>query len=97
MAQETSRGTRWALVALVFLHGGFVGGMIPLLNRELGETAPYAFSLYFAGMLLGQLLLWRIAALASPGWALGAYELFFAAAIVWMATHPSPMGITTGR
>jgi MFS family permease len=88
---------RYVLMALVFLHGAFASGMIPVLNQQMGDRAPYAFSLYFAGMVLGQLAIWRWPRLSKPWAALPVYEIAFAGALVYMAAMKSDAGFLTGR
>jgi predicted MFS family arabinose efflux permease len=88
---------KWVLLSLVFLHGAFASGMIPVMNVGLGTEAPVAFALYFAGMVVGQLGIWRVGALAKPGHGLAAYELLFAGALFYMAALFSPIGFLSGR
>lgn len=89
--------TRALFMALVFLHGAFAAGMVPVLNRHLGASAPHAFALYFGGMVAAQAALWRVAALSRPRAALPLYELFFAAAITSMAVVMTREGFLAGR
>lgn len=89
--------TRALLLALVFLHGAFAAGMVPVLNHHLGPLAPRAFALYFGGMVAAQGALWLVAALSRPRAALGLYELLFAGAIVTMAVTLTPGGFLAGR
>ncbi len=88
---------RYVLMALVFLHGAFASGMIPVLNEQMGDQAPYAFALYFFGMVLGQLSIWRWPRLSKPWAALPVYELAFAVALAYMAALMSDVGFLTGR
>lgn len=88
---------KWVLLSLVFLHGAFASGMIPVMNVALGTDAPVAFTLYFAGMVVGQVAVWRVGALAKPGHALAGYELLFAGALFYMAALFTPVGFLSGR
>lgn len=88
---------RLVLLALVFLHGAFAAGMVPVLNQQLGATAPRAFALYFAAMVAGQGAMWLVAALSRPRAALALYELLFAGAILGMALVMTALGFLVGR
>lgn len=46
-------------LVLNFLHGIFASGFIPILNKELGSDSALPFALYFLGILLGQLAIYR--------------------------------------
>lgn len=88
---------RALLLGLVFLHGAFAAGMIPVLNRHLAERAPVAFALYFTAMVAGQWAIWRFGALSRARWALSAWEGQFAAALLLMAAFPTASGLMVGR
>lgn len=88
---------RVLLLGLVFLHGAFAAGMVPVLNRQLGDWAPPAFALYYGGMVAGQLAICWIAALTRSRRALGWFELLFAGALLYMGLTLSKLGFVSGR
>lgn len=88
---------RVLLLGLVFLHGAFAAGMVPVLNRQLEHLAPPAFALYYGGMVAGQLAIYWIAALTRSRRALGWFEFFFAGALLYMGLTLTNFGFVSGR
>lgn len=88
---------RLLLLGLVFLHGAFAAGMVPVLNRELGDWAPPAFALYYGGMVAGQLAICWIAALTRSRRSLGWFEFLFAGALLYMGLTLTKLGFVSGR
>lgn len=89
--------SRIAFLALVFFHGAFAGGMVPVLNAHLGERAPWAFALYFTGMVVGQFAVFRLGRLSSHRYCLAHWELVFATGLTIMALFPTTLGFLLGR
>jgi MFS family permease len=88
---------RALLMVLVFLHGAFAAGMVPVLNKHLGETAPWAFAGYFGAMLAAQGAIYAFPRLTRHPKALGFYELLFAGALIYMALTMTHWGFLSGR
>ncbi|MBL4849691.1 MAG: MFS transporter [Planctomycetes bacterium] len=88
---------RALLLGLVFLHGAFAAGMIPVLNRQLEDWAPPAFALYYAGMVAGQLAICFFARLTRSRRSLGLFELLFAGALLYMGLTLTRWGFVSGR
>ncbi|MGV3524079.1 MAG: MFS transporter [Candidatus Sericytochromatia bacterium] len=84
------------LLGLSFLHGVFASGLIPILNRQLGTEASWAFAAYFLAQLAGQVLVWRWGALSRWRGLFTVYELLFGASFLLMAVMPSTW-LATGR
>jgi MFS family permease len=89
--------SRIAFLALVFFHGAFAGGMVPVLNAHLGERAPWAFALYFTGMVVGQGSVFRIGRLSLHRFCLAHWEFVFATGLTIMALFPTTLGFLVGR
>lgn len=85
------------LLALAFLHGVFSSGFVSILNLALGPKAPLAFSLYFVGLLLGQLGIYLFASLNARHWNYPLYEMGFGASLVFMAVMNNTEGFILGR
>jgi poly-gamma-glutamate capsule biosynthesis protein CapA/YwtB (metallophosphatase superfamily)/MFS family permease len=85
------------LLALAFLHGVFSSGFVSILNLALGPQAPLAFSLYFVGLLLGQLGIYLFAGLNARHWNYPLYEIGFGASLVFMALMNNTEGFIIGR
>lgn len=85
------------LLALAFLHGVFSSGFVSILNLALGPQAPLAFSLYFVGLLLGQLGIYLFAGLNARHWNYPLYEIGFGASLVFMALMNNTEGFILGR
>lgn len=79
-------------------HGMFASGLIPLLNAHVARWASVAFGLYFGGVLVGQLAVYRVAALSRrPRMVYPLYELMFAGSLLYMALLPYGPGLVSGR
>jgi MFS family permease len=85
------------LLTLAFLHGVFSSGFISILNQALGPKAPLAFSLYFAGLLLGQLAIYLFVPLNARHWNYPLYEIGFGASLIFMALANNTEGFILGR
>lgn len=87
----------YLLLSVSFLHGIFASGFIPILHQELEKGAGVAFSVYFLGLLLGQLVIFRFRSFSSKRWHFGLYEVLFGGSLVVMGIFASPMMLTVGR
>lgn len=85
------------LLALAFLHGVFSSGFVSILNLALGPQAPLAFSLYFVGLLLGQLGIYLFASLNARHWNYPLYEIGFGASLIFMGLMNNTEGFIVGR
>jgi MFS family permease len=84
------------LLLVSFLHGVFASGFIPILNQELGTGASWAFALYFAGLLFGQIAIYCFGWLSSRRWHFTLYEIIFGFSLMIMGWLP-PEWLTLGR
>jgi len=85
------------LLFLAFLHGAFASGFVPILNQALGPQAPWAFSLYFLGLLLGQLSIYLFERLNAKRWNYPLYEMGFGLSLIFMALCNNTPGFISGR
>lgn len=85
------------LLLVAFLHGVFASGFIPILNRMLGSQAGFAFALYFAGLVLGQLAIWRFGALSRWRRSFSLYEMLFGASLIYMGLGVGAEVLISGR
>lgn len=85
------------LLLLSFLHGIFSAGFIPILNQVLGKQSSWAFALYFLGLLLGQLLVYRWRHFSTRRWHLSLYEILFGATLLIMGLFASKEVLMIGR
>ena len=91
------RGLIRLLVTLTLLDGVVVSGLVPILSEELGERSSLAFSVYFAGVLVGQLLIYAFRALSRDPRIAVVYQLALAGAMAFMAVAPFELGLIVGR
>jgi hypothetical protein len=85
------------LLLVAFLHGVFASGFIPILNRMLGTQAGFAFALYFAGLVFGQLAIWRFGPLSRWRYSFSLYECLFGLSLVYMGTFKGSVILISGR
>ena len=85
------------LLAVAFLHGVFASGFIPILNKELGTQSGFAFALYFAGLVIGQLAIWRFGALSRSRLAFSIYEIGFGLSLIYMGLFAGAEALVSGR
>lgn len=85
------------LLGVSFLHGVFASGFIPILNKSLGGQASLAFALYFAGLVLGQLAIWRFGVLSRWRYAFSLYEGFFGGSLIYMGLFSGAGILISGR
>jgi MFS family permease len=87
------------LFLLSLLHGVFASGFIPILRDHVAEHAALAFGLYFAGLVLGQLLIVWSARLRRGRLAYPLYEAAFGATLVaiGLTFHHLPASLLAGR
>ncbi|HEY9840090.1 MAG: hypothetical protein ACAI44_34110 [Candidatus Sericytochromatia bacterium] len=85
------------LLVVSFLHGVFASGFIPILNRMLGAQAGFAFALYFAGLVLGQLAVWRFAVLSRWNRSFSLYEILFGLSLIYMGLFSGSGILISGR
>lgn len=87
----------YLLLWVAFLHGVFSSGFIPILNHVLGEQSSWAFAIYFMGLLLGQLAVYRFRIFSARRWSFTLYELIFGGSLVLMGIFASGTVLTLGR
>lgn len=85
------------LLSVSFFHGVFASGFIPILNRMLGSQSGFAFALYFAGLVLGQLSLWRFGSLSRWRYAFTLYETLFGLSLIYMGLLQGSWVLISGR
>lgn len=85
------------LLVVTLLHGIFASGFIPILNHEMGQGANWAFAMYFVGLLLGQLAIYRFGKLSQHKVLFTAYEVLFAGSLLYMGLFPGAFHLTLGR
>jgi len=85
------------LLCLNFLHGIFASGFVPILHEALGERSTLAFSLYFVGILLGQMAVYLWFSLSRSPRIYCLYEWLFGFSLFYMAIWSSPFGLSSGR
>jgi MFS family permease len=85
------------LLVLALLDGVVVSGLVPILSAELGERASLAFGLYFAGLIVGQLVVYRFPVFTARPRVAVAYQLAMAGVMAYMAFAPFQTGLLVGR
>ena len=88
---------RVLLLGLVFCHGAFAAGMVPILNEVLSTRAPLSFALYFGAMVAGQGIVVLMPRVSDWDRALPAFEVLFAVALLAMGALGSASGFLWGR
>lgn len=79
-----------------FFHGVFSSGFIPILNKELGVDSALPFSMYFFGIFVGQLFIYKFSSLSKSKYSYGLYEILFAFSLIFMAFFSGLYGFTIG-
>ncbi len=87
----------WVLLTLALLDGVVVSGLVPILSAELGERSSLAFGLYFAGLIVGQLIVHRFAVFTARPRMAVVYQLAMASVMAYMAFAPFETGLLVGR
>lgn len=85
------------LILLNFFHGIFASGFIPILNQVLKDQSTFAFSLYFFGILLGQILVFKYYWFSKTKLRYPVYEVLFGFSLLFMAIFSDKTGLTVGR
>lgn len=85
------------LLTICFLHGLFASGFIPILNLELREHASLAFSIYFAGIFIGQVLIFSLKKLSRHKASYPIYEILFSFTLIYMGYNLTQSGLIFGR
>jgi MFS family permease len=85
------------LLIICFLHGIFASGFIPILNSELKEQASLAFSIYFAGIFIGQASIYAFKTLSARFKSYPLYEILFSFTLIFMGINLTTSGLIFGR
>lgn len=86
-----------SFLILCFFQGIFLSGFIPILKQELADQASFAYSLYFLGLVLGQLAIYRIAKLSHTKRMFCLYQLLFSATLIFMGLSQGAWSLIIGR
>jgi MFS family permease len=95
----TRRAIGLLLCAIFLGQGLFIGGVLPVVHAYLPEHASLTYALYYAGLVLGQLLIMKVPALSMKRWVYPCYEAAFGASIVVIGAGFSfaPWNVVFGR
>ena len=86
-----------SFLVLCFFQGIFLSGFIPILKQELAKQASLAYSLYFLGLVLGQLAIYRIAKLSRTKRMFCLYQLLFSSTLIFMGLSQGAWSLIFGR
>jgi MFS family permease len=88
---------RFFYFVLLYIVGAGASFVVPFVREGAGQQAPLVFGLYFAAIVVAELVTYRFDAIRGWRWGMPVSACAYALSFVVMASLPAPGGLVVGR